>query len=70
MKTHQPLPYRDGAEVINGPYEKAGQTKCPIKDANVTEKQYIATMVDYRYKNKKGKWIDVEGFVLRVKWID
>ena len=63
MKTHRALPYRDGAEIINGPYEKEGQTKCPIKNASVKEKRYVATMV-------KGKWIDVEEFVLRVKWIE
>lgn len=70
MKTYLPLPYRNGAEILKGPYEKESVTKCPIEKANVKEKRYIATMVDYKYKNKKGTWIFVEEYVLRIKWLD
>lgn len=70
IKIYQPLPYRKDAEITNGPYKKEGQTKCPIKNSNVKERSYIATCVDYKYKNKKGKWIDVKEYVLIVKWLD
>ena len=42
MKTYQPLSYRNGAEILKGPYEKEGQTKNPIIGSNVKEKRYIA----------------------------
>ena len=70
MKIYQPLPYRNGAEILKGPYEKEGQTKNPIIGSNVKEKRYIATWVDYRFKNKKGKWEYVAGDDLRINWID
>ena len=38
MKIYQPLPYRNGAEILKGPYEKEGQTKNPIIGSNVKEK--------------------------------
>lgn len=70
MKVYKPLPYRNGAEILKGPYEKEGQTKCPIIGSNVKEKRYISTCVDYKFKNKKGNWEYVEGYDLRIKWLD
>ncbi len=44
-------------------------TKCPIAEANVTEKEYEGTFVEYYFINKKKKRVHVPELVILVKWL-
>lgn len=71
MEVYQPHPFRpENKSTIHRIYDERCWTKCPIPDANVTEKEYIGTFVDYTFINKKGKPVYVERYCLVVKWVN
>lgn len=74
MQTHKPHPYRteeNSAEILKGPYKEEGHAKCPILNCTTcVGKRYIGTYVDYRFKNKKKQWVNVEKYCLLVEWLD
>lgn len=70
MNVHYPHCYdpKRSPEIIRI-WKERRFTKCPIIGANVTEKEYEGTFVEYTYLNKKKKRVHVPEFVLLVTWL-
>lgn len=74
VKPYHPHPYRskengyrECSEIITPPYTRLEYCKS-ISDGSPCF-PHETTYVDYRYKNKKGKWVTVTEYPLLVKWL-
>lgn len=59
--------YRECSEVLKGPYTRIDYCKHPA--TGKLSHPHITTMVDYRFKNKKGKWVEITEYPLQIIWL-
>lgn len=71
MEVHHPHPYdpKNKGTIIRV-WKERRFTKCPIVGADVTEKEYEGTFIEYTFINKKKKLVHVPEYCILVKWLE
>lgn len=70
MKVHHPHCYdpKNKSEIVRI-WKERRFTQCPIVGADVTEKEYEGTFIEYYFINKKKKRVHVPEYTLLVTWL-